>query len=119
MKSERLTVLAISAGAIAGLASPAFAHLGSFSPAYGYNISVYSGSANWCDVSYYNAGSYGAFSGGGSGPTSIAPDSGNWKLISQVGGFFPSTAARNAALLGAPPYPTSVPPGTIAAYMVG
>lgn len=119
MKTMSLRAFMVS-GAVLGLASPAMAHLGSFSASYGYSINVPSGGpANWCDVSYYNAGSYGALSGGGSGPTAIAPDSGNWKLISQIGGFFPSTAARNAAISGAPPYPTTVPPGTVPAYMVG
>jgi hypothetical protein len=120
MKSKSSRAFTVSAGAIVGLATPALAHLGSFSPSYGYNINVPSGgSANWCDVSYYNAGTYGANSGGGSGPTAITPDSGLWKLVGPIGGFFPSPAARNAAVGTAPPYPTTVPSGTVAAYMVG
>jgi hypothetical protein len=108
------------AGAVAALASaPASAHLGSFTPADGYTLSVPVGSANWCDVSYYNAGAYGANSGGGSGPTLLVPDSGLWKLTSNAGGFFPNAAARNAAVGGAPPYPNTVPPGTVPVYMVG
>lgn len=114
--SSKLSV--ISSVAI-GLSAPAFANLGSFTPSDGYNISVPSGSASWSDVSYYDAGGYGANAGGGSGPNLIAPDSGKWKLLSNNGGFFPTSAARNAALGGAPPYPTTVPPGTVPAYMVG
>jgi hypothetical protein len=120
MKTTTLRAFTLSTGLTLGLATPALAHLGSFSPSYGYNINVPSGgSANWCDVSYYNAGTYGANSGGGSGPTALAPDSGLWRVVGPIGGFFPSTAARNTAISGAPPYPTTVPPGTVAAYMVG
>lgn len=113
------TLRAALAAVVAAGASASFGYLGSFTPADGYNINVFSGSANWSDVSYYNAGAYGANAGGGSGPTPIAPDSGQWKLTSQVGGFFTSSAARNGAVGGAPPYPTSVPPGTVPIYLVG
>lgn len=113
---RRARLLQLAALSLA--AAPAFATLGSFGPNEGYSLSVYSGGYNWADVTYYNAGAYGPNAGGGSGPNFIAPDSGKWRLVSQVGGFFGSTAARNAMLSGAPPYPTSHPNG-IPAYMVG
>ncbi|MBI5864605.1 MAG: PEP-CTERM sorting domain-containing protein [Planctomycetes bacterium] len=119
MNATKLRTLAITTGALAGLASPALAHLGSFTKADGYSLWVPSGAVNWCDVTYYNAGAWGVNSGGGSGPTPIAPDSGLWSLVSPVGGFFPSAAARNAAVGSAPPYPTVAPAGTIPAYIVG
>jgi hypothetical protein len=101
------------------MSGAAVAHLGSFTPADGYTLSVPSGgSANWCDVSYYNAGAYGPNSGGGS-LTSIVPDSGLWRVTGQVGGFFTSSAARAAAVGGAPPYPVNVPSNTVPAYIVG
>lgn len=117
LRIARTSALALATGCL--LLPPAQAHLGSFQPADGYNISVTAGAANWCDVTYYDAGQYGANAGGGSGPNSIVPDSGLWTLQSPVGGFFPTAAARTAALSGSPPYPNSVPPGTVAAYMVG
>lgn len=119
MNAMNMRKFAVSSGLAVGLSGPALAHLGSFDPSYGYTINVPSGgSANWCDVTYYNAGAHGANSGGGS-LNSIAPDSGQWKLVSQVGGFFTANAARNAALLGAPPYPTGVPSNAVPAYIVG
>lgn len=98
----------------------AFARLGTFSANDGYQhiISPPSTSYNFSDVTYYNAGAYGVNAGGGSGPTFIAPDSGQWRLVSQVGAFFSTAAARTAALSGAPPYPL-VYPGTTPSYMVG
>ncbi len=105
--------------ALLALASPAAANLGSFRPADGYLISgIGPFPADWVDVSYYNAGAFGANAGGGSVGL-IAPDSGRWSLLSQVGGFFSTAAARNAAVGGAPPYPNAIPPGTVPAYMVG
>lgn len=103
---------------ITAVASPALAILGSFGPAEGYSLNVYSGSYNWADVSYYNAGAYGANAGGGSGPNFLAPDTGLWRVVSNAGGFFSNSAARTAALSTAPPYPTSNPTG-VPAYMVG
>lgn len=100
-------------------AAPALAHLGSFTPADGYSLAIYNGPANWCDVTMYNAGQYGPNSGGGSGPTNYAVNSGPWRVISQAGAFFPTTAARNAAIGGAPPYPNFIPAGTIPTYLVG
>lgn len=113
----RSGAILLAAGGL--LLAQAHAHLGSFAPADGYNIGVFWGSANWSDVTYYDAGQYGANAGGGAGPNSIVPDTGLWTLQSPVGGFFPSAAARNAAVGGSPPYPTSVPSGTVPAYMVG
>ncbi|GJQ31063.1 MAG: hypothetical protein HBSAPP03_29470 [Phycisphaerae bacterium] len=104
--------------ALAAAASPALAVLGSFGPNEGYSLSVYSGGYNWADVTYYNAGAYGPAAGGGSGPNFIAPDSGLWRLVSNAGGFFSNSAARNATLGGAPPYPTTHPTG-VPAYLVG
>lgn len=119
MKTRDLAAVAACALTLAGTASPSFGYLGSFGPSDGYTLFVPSGGpANWVDVTYYNAGAYGPNAGGGV-LNPIAPDSGNWRLLSQVGGFFPSTAARNAALGGVPPYPSTNPPGTIPAYMVG
>lgn len=105
----RSLIGASSALVIINLASPALAHLGSFRPADGYNISQYVGSVNWADVSYFNAGSYGANAGGGSGPTLIAADSGKWKVDGQIGGYFTSSAVRNSVVGSAPPYPGSIP----------
>jgi hypothetical protein len=101
--------------------APAWAYLGSFEPADGYNLGVYASPSpiNWSDVSYYNAGNYGANAGGGSGPTVIAPDSGKWKVVSQVGGYFTSAATRSTWLAGSPPYPNSLPPSALPAYIVG
>lgn len=105
-------------GVVGAAALPASAHLGSFAPADGYTLSLFSGPVNWCDVSYYNAGAYGPNSGGGPGPTNIVPDSGLWRVVGPVGGFYPTAAARNAAVGGAPPYPTSAP-GSLPIYIVG
>lgn len=96
-------------------AAPAWAYLGSFQPADGYHVQ--SGTILG-DVSLYNAGQYGANAGGGPGPTQIAADSGLWKLLSPVGGYFGTVADRNAAVAGGPPYPPT-PPNTIPAYIVG
>jgi len=109
--------LRVGVVALVSACGSAFGHLGSYGPNEGYNLSMFQGSANWCDVTYYNAGAYGPLSGGGSA-TAIAPDTGLWRLVSNNGAFFPSTAARNAAVGGAPPYPSSTA-GTIPAYIVG
>ncbi|MBX3387447.1 MAG: hypothetical protein KF768_12835 [Phycisphaeraceae bacterium] len=109
--------LAALSGLLAS-AGAAHAYLGSCSPNDGYSLSMFVGSANWADVTYYNAGDFGPNAGGGS-PNFIAPDSGKWTLLTSKGAFFPNAAARNAAVGASPPYPTSVPPGTIPAYMVG
>ena len=58
---------------LVGSATPALAYLGSFTPNDGYHVQsglVYG------DVSYYNAGQYGANAGGGPGPTQITANSG-------------------------------------------
>jgi hypothetical protein len=110
-------ILSMTAAALA--AGPALGALGSFTPADGYNINIPSGNVNWSDVTYYNAGNYGPNAGGGPGPTHITADTGKWRLLSQAGGFFPTSAARSAAIAGSPPYPTSVPPGTLPIYLVG
>ena len=114
-----LAQLLLSSALVATAAPGAYATLGSFSPSYGYNIGVYSGGVNWSDVSYYNAGAYGANAGGGSGPTPIAPNTGSWRVVGQAGGFFPTSAARATATAGAPPYPSVLPPGTLPIYIVG
>lgn len=113
---RQVAALGVAGGLLA--AAPAMAGLGSFGPADGYSLSVFSGSYNWADVAYYNAGAHGPNSGGGPGPTLIAPDSGQWRQVSNAGGFFPNMAARTAALGSAPPYPTSHPSG-VPAYLVG
>jgi len=114
------TLLSLAALTTLGvLSSPALAVLGSFSPNEGYNLNVFSGSYNWSDVSYYNAGSYGVNAGGGPGPTFIAPDSGKWRVVGQVGGYFSNSVARSAATSGAPPYPPVAQPGMIPVYLVG
>lgn len=100
-----------AAGLVASFATPASAYLGSFSPNDGYNIVQ-----PWVDVSYYNAGAYGVNAGGG-GWTQIAPDSGRWKVVGQVGAFYTTSAARAAATSGAPPYPAPGPGLPI--YIVG
>lgn len=108
-----LALLAAAAGA-------AHAGLGSFNPSYGYDINVFVGTANWSDVSYYNAGKYGsAWPSATPGPTLISPNSGGWKVVSQAGAYFPTTAARNAAVGSAPPYPSTIPAGTQPTYMIG
>jgi hypothetical protein len=103
--------LSIAAVAAYGLAAPASAYLGSFTPSDGYNIVQ-----PWVDVTYFNAGAYGVNAGGG-GWTPIAPDSGKWKVVGQVGAFYTTSAARAAATLGAPPYPAPGPGLPI--YIVG
>ncbi len=117
--SVRTALLAVAAGA----ASPAMAYLGSFLSADGYTLSVPSGGpASWCDVSYYNAGQWGANAGGAPNPFNVNPNSALWSIdpTSQVGGFFSTSAARNASTpptLGA--YPTTVPANTVPVYIVG
>lgn len=93
----------------------AHAYLGSFTPNDGYYVQsgVILG-----DVSIYNAGASGPNAGGGPGPIQINADSGLWKLVSPVGGYFTSVATRNAAVGAGPSYPTN-PPNTAAAYIVG
>lgn len=116
-RAGRSALLALAASG--ALSSTASGYIGSCAPADGYTLNIPSGgSANWVDVTYYNAGGFGANAGGGS-VANIAPDSGKWKLLSSQGAFFPNLAARNAAVGTAPPYPPNVPPGTLPAYMVG
>jgi hypothetical protein len=105
--------------ALGSLATQAMGALGSFSPNEGYNLNVFTGSYNWSDVSYYNAGGYGVNAGGGPGPTPIAPDSGKWRVVGGVGGYFGTAAARNTATAGAPAYPGVAQPGMIPVYLVG
>lgn len=103
---------------VAASGTVASAHLGSFGPNEGYNLSMFVGSNNWCDVTYYNAGQYGPASGGGSA-AAIAPDSGLWRLRSQNGAFFGTTAARNAMVGTAPPYTAAPLVGSTVSYIVG
>ena len=112
------TFLTVQALVAVACASSAQANLGSFAPADGYSLSVYSGTYNWSDVAYYNAGSYGPNSGGGPGPNFQAPNSGYWSILSQAGGMLPTLAARTALLGTAPPYPTANPGGAVV-YLVG
>lgn len=106
--------------ALGALATPAHAYLGSCGPADGYHLNQYVGSVNWADVSYFNAGQYGANIGGGPSPTFIAPDSGSWKVVGQVGGYWNSSATRNSVVGSAPPYPPTDTSGAgQPVYMVG
>lgn len=113
-KNKKLSV-AMSVAASLYAVSSASAYLGSFEMSDGYYIA----SPGWVDVTYYNAGQWGANAGGGASPTAIAPDSGLWSLNSQAGAFFPTTAARNAAVSGAPPYPSPSSIVGIPAYIIG
>ncbi|TWT47731.1 hypothetical protein Pla111_13510 [Botrimarina hoheduenensis] len=100
---------------LVGGASHANAHLNSFTPADGYAPQY--GSITG-DVTYYNAGQYGANSGGGSGPTFLLPDSGLWELTSPVGGYFASAVNRLSYTATAPAYAPTDPNG-VGAYAVG
>jgi hypothetical protein len=103
---RRAHALAV-AGSAASLwcVSVASAYIGSCGPADGYHLNQYIGNVNWADVSYFNAGSYGANAGGGPGPTLIAADSGKWKVDGQVGGYWNNAATRASVVGSAPPYP--------------
>lgn len=121
MHRHRYRRSVITLAALSGLAgsSAAFGYIGSCAPADGYLLSgIGPFPADWVDVTYYNAGAFGANAGGGS-VTPVIPDSGRWSLLSQVGGFFTSSAARAASVGGAPPYPNAIPSNTVPAYMVG
>jgi hypothetical protein len=104
----------LTVAATMGFCSPAWAILNSFEYSDGYYLT----SPGWVDVTYYDAGQFGVATGGSGSPTAIAPDSGLWSLNSQVGAFYATSAQRNAATSGAPPYPGSFA-GTIPAYIVG
>lgn len=119
MNRSSLRTFLVSAGFATAGAASALAHLGSFSPADGYNVAIFSGSVNWSDVSYYNAGEYGANVGNNPGPIFQPPDTGLWRVTGQVGGFFLNSAARTATVGNAPPYPTTLPGNTFPAYIVG
>jgi hypothetical protein len=96
-------------------AAPAYANLGSFTPQDGYDVQsglVYG------DVSYYNAGQYGANAGGGPGPTQIVADSGLWSVIGPAGGYFSNPTDRTNYTTGAPPYPAN-PATAVGSYFVG
>jgi hypothetical protein len=95
--------------------APAYANLGSFTPQDGYDVQsglVYG------DVSYYNAGQYGANAGGGPGPTQIVANSGLWSVIGPAGGYFSNPGDRNSYTAGAPPYPAN-PATALGSYFVG
>ncbi len=117
--SVRPATYRLAAGFLALTTVTSPAYLGSFTPADGYNIAVFSGAVNWSDVSYYNAGGYGPNAGGGPGPTLISPDSGLWEVAGPVGGYFTTAAARASVVGSSPPYPGTLPPGTLPAYIVG
>jgi hypothetical protein len=120
MKLQHLKRLA-AASILCAAPTTALARLGGFENADGYDINVFSGSLNWSDVSYYNAGAYGPNAGGGSGPTSMAPNSGLWKIVSSPGGFYDTAANRALFTSGAPPYPNSTASSgtTYPIYIVG
>ncbi len=100
---------------LVGVATPARAALFSFAPQDGYDVQsglVYG------DVSYYNAGQFGANAGGGPGPTQITADSGLWSVVGPAGGYFDNPADRASYIFGTPPYSPS-DPNAVASYLVG
>ncbi|MDX1965033.1 MAG: PEP-CTERM sorting domain-containing protein [Pirellulales bacterium] len=99
---------------IDGGITTAEAYLGSFNQNDGYHLN--SGTILG-DVSIYNAGASGINAGGG-GFASINADTGLWKVVGPVGGYFATAANRNAVVSGGPPYPTN-PATAVAAYIVG
>ncbi len=106
-------------------ASPAVAYLGGFEPADGYLLAPIpqTGSpptSDYTDVTYYNAGQFGANAGAGS-PMAIAPDSGLWSLLTDPGAFFRKQSIRNGYTSGAPPYAPfpSFSGDDVPAYIVG
>jgi hypothetical protein len=96
--------------------SNAQAYLGSFDVPDGYNpfATQVPGTppSDFSDVVYYNAGIIGP-------KTQIAYNSGEWKLLTEAGAFFPTSAARNAVVSAAPPYPTYPSSGTVPDYIIG
>jgi hypothetical protein len=104
----------VAAAGASAFAPLALAHLGSFGHNDGYIIPY---GNPWYDVSYYNAGQYGANAGGGSF-NAIPADSGLWRVVGNVGGYFTNAATRAAVVAGAPPYPAP-PSGLVGAYIVG
>ena len=104
------------------LAQPAQAYLGSFEPADGYTLSTIPGTppSIFTDVTYYNAGQFGPNAGGGlpAQVTFNAPGN-SWRLLSEPGAFYATSAIRNAWLGSTPPYPASAGPSGIPAYIVG
>ncbi len=103
---------------LVGATTPAQAYLGSFNTLLGDGYDVQSGFV-YGDVSYYNAGQYGANAGGGPGPTQITADSGLWSVTGEVGGYFDNSTDRGNYTLGFPPYPAANPGNQIGAYIVG
>jgi hypothetical protein len=97
------------------LTTNAHAYLGSFTPQDGYHVQsglVYG------DVSYYNAGQYGANAGGGPGPTQITANSGLWSVIGPAGGYFSNPTDRTNYTTGAPPYAAG-DANAVGSYFVG
>jgi len=111
---RRLTLGLAAAAAFLGLNSSAHAYLGSFNANDGYYLQ--SGTILG-DVSIYNAGASGINAGGG-GFNSINADTGLWKVVGPVGGYF-TTAANRAAAVGAGPAYNPNPANAAAAYIVG
>jgi hypothetical protein len=103
---------------LVGAATPAHAYLGSFAtPIDGYDVQS---GLHYGDVSYYNAGQYGANAGGGPGPTQIVADSGLWSVIGPAGGYFSNPVDRASYISNYPPYPANDPNNNdVAAYLVG
>lgn len=100
---------------LVGAATPAHAYLGSFTPQDGYDVQS---GLLYGDVSYYDAGQYGANAGGGSGPNQIVADSGLWSVIGPAGGYFDNPVDRASYISTAPPYAAGDPNGE-ESYFVG
>lgn len=115
MKSRTLSALAMLTISLAS-ASKSHAYLGSFDIPDGYNqfATQVPGTppSDFSDVVYYNAGVIGP-------KAQIAYNSGAWKLLTQAGAFFPTSATRNAVVSAAPPYPAFPSSGTVPDYVIG
>lgn len=104
------------------VAGRAEAYLGSFEPADGYTINQIPSSppSDFIDVTYYNAGQWGANAGGGGPAPQPFNDPANlWHLLTSPGAFFPNTATRNTYVSGAPPYPPFPATAGVPIYVVG
>ncbi len=122
---QDLTAILAAVASSLWIAAPAQAYLGGFEPADGYTLSAIPQGSNppslYADVTYYNAGQFGANAGGG-GVASIAPDFGLWSLQTQAGAYFRNSATRSTYTGGAPPYgpyPTFGSGDDVPAYIVG
>jgi hypothetical protein len=114
--------LILSATTIAFAAGRAEAYLGGFEPADGYTINQIPGSppSDFIDVTYYNAGQWGANAGGGGTvPRPLNDPSNLWQLLTSPGAYFPNTATRNTYVSSAPPYPPFPSTAGVPIYAVG